>query len=175
MKGKFLIVGALVGGFVLFLWGFVTHALIGEKLFSTVLTFKDEKAVLDAVKANAPANGVYYLAQGVLVAVAFAPDFADRTKNITPFLIREFLSNVVTGFLLAWLLLGARSTSAGGRGGYLAVMGLAATAAILYSYSNWYGLSPGMVLTDALDTVVGWLLVGLILGAIQKKMVPLTA
>lgn len=172
MKGKFLIVGALVGGIVLFFWGYFTHGVLGERVMDVYHTFKDEAAVFEAIKANAPANGVYFLKQGVVAVVAFTPSFADKTLNITPQLVKEFLSDVATSFLLAWLLLGARSTSTGGRAGFLAMTALAAAISVLFSYWNWYEFSTGFILTDALDLVGGWFITGLILAAIQKKMVP---
>ena len=150
----------------------MTHALLGESVLHAYQQFKDEKAVVEVLKANAPSNGTYFAAQGVVAAISFTPDMADKTQNITPLLIREFVSNVVVAFFLAWLLLGVRSKSLGGHAGFLAVMGLAAGFSILFSYWNWYEFSTGFILMDVIDVVVGWFLVGLILSAIQNKLVP---
>jgi hypothetical protein len=78
MSAKFLMTAAVAGGIVLWLWGAVTHALLPQP----IREFKNEQAVVDAVRANTEGNGVYFARRGVMAAVAFRTDFGDKTQNI---------------------------------------------------------------------------------------------
>lgn len=79
MNGKYLIVGAIVGGIVLFLWGAVTHAVLPAPMHA----FTNEDAVTQAIRTNTAGNGVYFAKSGILASVAFLPDYGDKTLNIT--------------------------------------------------------------------------------------------
>jgi hypothetical protein len=51
---------ALIGGLTVFIWGFISWAILPwhEKTFNQ---FKDEKKVYEALKDNAPVSGIYIL------------------------------------------------------------------------------------------------------------------
>jgi hypothetical protein len=159
----------LVGGLILFFWGFITHSALAT-VIPQVSEFKNEQAVIDAVRANVPGNGVYLSGRGVFAAVSFTPDLADKTKDITPMLIREFLSCCITALLLAMALVGTRSQSALGGAVLLGVLGVAAAFSSEFSSWNWYGFSAQFTLIESLDVVGGWFLTGLALGALKKKL-----
>jgi amino acid permease len=175
MITKYLLIGALLGGLILFFWGFVTHSLIAENLVKTLHDFTNENAVVEAVRANAPSNGMYMSRYGVLVAVNTAPDPADssqlldRTADITSHLVREFLSSALCASLLAAALAWARTTSVLGGASLLALVALAAWTGGAVSLWNWYGFSAPFIAVDALDSVGGWFFAGLALGALKKK------
>jgi hypothetical protein len=166
MNAKFAIAATLVGGTILFFWGFITHSVIPEP----VIAFTNDQAVVDAMKANAPANGVYFSGKGVLAAVSFEPDMRDKTENITANLIREFLSCGLTALLLSMVLLGARSESVLGGAVLLAFAAVAAALGTEFSSWNWYGMSPKFIGIESLDLIGGWFLTGLALGPLRKRL-----
>ena len=55
-----VIIAAVVGGVLLFFWGFVAHMLLpfSEKAMKPV---PNETAVLEAVRGNVTENGVYFI------------------------------------------------------------------------------------------------------------------
>lgn len=171
MKTKFLVVGAIVAGITLFVWGFVTHAAL--PLSERALTeFKDAQAVVQVIRANAPQNGVYFAKQGIFAAVSFLPDVSDKTQNITPNLIREFVIDVLAGLFLGLVLLGTRGSTVMGRVGLLVAAALAAVASQSLPAWNWYGFSLEYTTMEVIDLVGGWFLAGLVLAGLMKKMVP---
>ena len=168
MNAKFLVTGAIVGGIVLFLWGAVTHELLPQPLRE----FKDEKAVVDVIRANGSGNGVYFARRGMLASVAFLPDLGDKSHNITSNLIIQFSTDTL-GALLLCLALGAlRADSALGHARQLAVIGLVVVALKLAPYWNWYGFSPAFTAMEALDVVGKFFIGGLVLSALMKKLAP---
>ncbi len=168
MNTKFLAVGTLVGGLVLFMWGFVTHMLGPE----FVKRFQDDAAVVQVVRANAPENGVYLAGQGVFVAVSLLPDLTDKTKDLTPLLIRQFLTDLLAAALLCLVLPGIRGATALGKAVWLGLVSLAAVAVKILPYWTWYGFSLPFVGMDVLDIVGKFFLAGLVLGALMKKLAP---
>src|SRR6266478_6439219 len=83
MNARFLILGALAGGVVIFFWGAVTHAALPQPLHY----FTDEPLLIEAIRAHTTGNGVYLASRGVFASVAFRPDFADKAQNLAPNLI----------------------------------------------------------------------------------------
>ncbi len=169
MNAKFLVVGAVVGGILLFVWGGLTHAFLPQ-VIPAYQIFKDDAAVVQTLHANAPANGVYFSPKGILAAVAFLPDLGDKTKDITPNLITQFLTDTLSALLLCWLLAGIRSVTALGRAGWLTLAAFAAFSLKILPYWNWYGFSPLFMLLEALDIVGKFFIAGLVLGALMNKL-----
>ena len=88
MNAKYLVTATIVGGVVLFLWGFITHSLLPQPMNY----FKDEMAVVQVLRANAAVNGIYLGPRGVFASVAMLPDLGDKTRNIVPNLLRQLCS-----------------------------------------------------------------------------------
>jgi len=166
MNAKFAIAAALAGGVILFFWGFVTHSVIPEP----VKAFTNEQAVISAIQAGTSGNGMYFSGKGLLAAVSLGPRLDDRTEDIKPMLIREFLACCLIGLLLAMLLAGARSESVLGGAVMLGVAAVAAAFGSEFSSWNWYGVSARFVSIEALDLIGGWFLTGLALGLLRKKL-----
>ncbi len=171
MNAKFLLVGAVVGGIVLFLWGAVTHVVLPQPIHE----FKNAQAVVQAVRANTDANGLYFAPQGVFSSVAFRPDLGDKTKNLAPNLVTQLLTDVLGALLLCVVLTGVREGSVLGRAGWLALAGLAAFALKLLPYWNWYGFSVAFTAMEVLDLVGKFFIGGLVLSALMSKMAPASA
>ncbi len=170
MSAKNLILGALVGGIVLFCWGAITHAVLPQPIHY----FVDEMAVVETMRANAPTNGIYFGPHGVFVSVALLPDLGDKTKNILPNVLRQFLSDALAAMLLAIFLTRLPGTVLG-RAGWAAIAGLVAVVLKLLPYWNWYGFPPAFIGMEAFDLVGKFFLSALVLGALRKKLTPTAA
>ncbi len=174
MNTKFLIVGTLAGGATLFAWGTVSHMLLPVSE-ATLKEFKDSRAVVETIRANAPENGVYFAREGVFASVALLPDLSDKTTLMGRSLVVQFATELAAAFFLCLLMLGARAASVGGRTGLLALAAVAAGVEQLIPEWNWYGFSTAYTLAEFADLVVGWGLAGLLLATILKKMDPQAA
>ncbi len=168
MGPKFLVLGAIVGGIVLFLWGGVTHALLPAPMRE----FKDEQAVVQAMHANAPDNGVYFARRGMLAAIAFRPDMGDKKQDMKANLITQLVTDVIAAFLLCLVLAGIRPGTPLARAGWLTLIGFAVVALKLLPYWNWYGFTPAFIGMEALDVVGKFFIGGLLLAWMARKMVP---
>ena len=166
MSVKFPVVGAIVGGIVLFMWGAVTHMLLPQPLHS----FKDEGAVTQVIRANAPENGVYFSTRGVFASVALLPDLSDKAQNITPNLLRQLGTDTCAALLLCFVLRGLRGKSVLAGAGWLALVGFAAFLLKIVPYWNWYGFPSSFIAMEMLDLVGKLFLAGLVLGGLMKKL-----
>ena len=167
MNAKHLVVGAIVGGIILFLWGAVTHAVLPQPMHY----FKDEQAVVQALRANAPVNGIYFGPHGIFASVAFLPDLGDKTRHIGPNLLRQLFTDMLAALLLAAFLTCLPGTVLG-RAGWAALAGIVAVALKILPYWNWYGFPPAFIGMEALDLVGKFFLGALVLGALMKKLPP---
>jgi hypothetical protein len=165
MNSKYLAVGALVGGILLFLWGGLTHAVLPAPLS----TFANEEAVVQTLRANAPVDGVYMSHEGVLAAISFSPPYGRREDRMGPYLLRQLLSDTLAAALLAFLIAGLPG-SVFGKACWAAVAGCAAFAIKIVPYWNWYGFTPGFIGMEALDMIGKFFLGGLLLAFLAKKL-----
>ncbi len=166
MNFRFLILGAIAGGLVIFLWGALTHAVLPQPLHY----FTDEPLLIEAIRAHTTGNGVYFASRGVFASVAFLPDFADKAQNLAPNLIIQFCTDTLGALLLCLIVARIRADSVLERAGWLLLMGLAAFAIKFLPYWNWYGFSAPFVAMEALDLVGKFFIGGLVLGALFKRM-----
>lgn len=166
MSARFLIFGTIAGGIFIFLWGAITHAVLPQQIHS----FKDEAAVLHALHTDG--NGMYFATTGVFAAVAFAPDFSDKTRKFRSNLVIQLAGDMTSALLLCLLLSGLRAGSAPGRASWLLIAGLASFTIKFLPYWNWYGFPPAFVGMELFDLVSKLFLGGLVLAALQKKMAP---
>jgi predicted secreted protein len=167
MNSKYLAVGAILGGILLFLWGFLTHAVLPAPM----RTFTNEEAVVQALRANAPSDGVYYSAHGIVAAVSFSPPYGDRGDHLGPYLLRQFLSDTLAAALLAFLVAGLPGTIFG-KAYWAAIAGFTAFAIKVVPYWNWYGFSPQFIGMEAFDMIGKFFLGGLLMAFLAKKLAP---
>lgn len=166
MSAKFLVVGTVAGGVVLFGWGAVTHTLLPEPFGE----FKDEAAVVQAVRSSAAANGMYFARQGVFTSVAFRPDLGDKTKNIGGNLALQLATDTLAALLLCLFVARLRAPSVMRLAGWMTLVGLAVVAMKVLPYWNWYGFSAWFTTYEMLDVVGKFFIGGLLLGALGKKL-----
>jgi hypothetical protein len=171
MNARYYVAAALVGGIVSFAWGSMVHLL---PVFpgAEPKAFADSNAVVEVIKANAPENGIYFEGRGVFAAVAFRPDMGPKFTSILPSLSIQLGIEIAVALLLAWVLLRLPPLTAFQTGTLLAIIGVAAAIEELLPMQLWYGFPRANTAFEAFGLIVGWFLLGLVLGALRNRMIP---
>lgn len=186
-----LVLGAVIGGAVAFIWGAISWMLLPWH-HATFLRFRDEDAVSRLIAENAPVSGVYGLPAGpqcdrrtsreekqaietavwekmksgpLILAVVQRAGFGSLPMYMTG----AFLINVVASLLLTWLLLQTEGLSYFGRVGFVAVAALAGAVICRLPDWNWHSFSASYTAVLVADAVIGWTLVGFALAALTGQ------
>jgi hypothetical protein len=186
---KKVILGGLLGGLALFVWGAISHMALplgqaGIRAMPPAL----EPAVLQAMKGAMNERAVYFFpgmdmsrppsaaeqqawdakyAAGPAGIVAFDPQPRLRFGS---HLALEFGSNALAALLGAIVILHVpASVGYGKRVLLVGLLGLVATFDIDASLWNWYGFPDAYLLAQVADHVVGWLVAGLVLARICRE------
>jgi hypothetical protein len=168
MKTKFVVVGAVLAGLVIFVWGAIWNSTLDELVMKR---FANDAAVATTIRQGAPTNGLYYSSRGVVAAVAMRPDMAQITNaEMGPYLVKEGVADLALGALLALLVLAFGSVTAARDGVLCALAGLAAGVGIAFSEAIWFGFPWSYALLATGEQVFGWLLAGLALGWLRRKL-----
>jgi hypothetical protein len=180
-----VLLGGVVGGVILFMWGFVSHMLtpLGRVGIKTI---PDEPAVLASLKTAIPEPGLYLFPgmdlsgpmsdseQKAMAAkyrtgpsgfLVFTPGGRDIMTPVQ--LLGELGSNVLTALLAACLLTFVSGKYLA-RVGFVTLLGLVGWLSINVSYWNWYNFPTDYTLASLVDELIGFLLLGFILPAIVK-------
>ena len=182
---KRILLAALLGGLVMFVWTSVNHMLLPTSEMG-ITSMPNEDPVLEALRTNVPDAGMYYF-----------PGF-DMGANMTPeqeaawtqkhktgpaglliykpvggepmppaLLVTEFLSTIIAALFMA-LIADRLSGAYMKRVLLLSLLGLFGWVSISLSQWNWYSFPTAYFLADGIDQYVG-ALVGAFLVA---KLVP---
>jgi hypothetical protein len=169
MRGKYLLYGTLAAGLTLFVWQTISNVAIPWHE-ATMKEFTNNDAVVQAVHAAAPANGMYYSHQGIIAAVSFTPDMADKSKApMTANLVKQVVIDLVAALLLCLLV--AR-TGVGRKRDTALTLALAALAAgIIKEMSdwNWYGFSASYGIVNLIDLTIQFALAGIVIAWVYKR------
>ena len=183
---KRIVIAAVVGGLVMFLWGFVGHMLtpLGEAGFKSLPPAGDA-ALASALTANAPDGGLYMFpgmdervhasregyeewqrryAAGPAGLLIYHPH-GGPTLGPKLLLVALF-SNILAVAVAAWAA--AHGRSYGRRLALVTAFGLGAWLAIEVSYWNWYGFPPAYALAQLVDQVAGFFFAGLVVAKIVR-------
>lgn len=174
-----ILIAALLGGLVVFLWGFVSHTLlpVGDMGMRQPA---NEDVVLEAIKTGLGAEGVYYLpsiASDKMGDEAAVKAWTEKSKAspyvfivnrsggydpsaMGPNLATEFVTNVLSA-LVAAALAASLSLGFGGRVLMITGMGLFAFLTVNVPQWNWYHFPTEFTLGEFIGHVVGWLLGGI--------------
>ena len=188
---KRIIIGGILAGLAMFMWGAVSHMALGLQE-SGIKQFANEAPVLAALKSEIKEPGFYffpgmdtspnmtkeqkaaaqkkweekYLAgpRGILV---YHPDGeqAMSPRQLGLQLIATILAGLVAAFVLAQAS-GLRSY--GRRLGTVALMGLLPFFMVNFPYWNWYGFPGRFTLMELVDKLIELFVAGLVLAAIVK-------
>lgn len=165
---------SLVAGAVLFVWGFISWAVLPWHE-SVAHKFSDEAAVAQVLKANAPEQGVYYLP---FAEEDHKPGEAAAFVNVLPqgfdmnmgkLMGIGLLTQIISAFLVLLLLRQTRGLSYMGKVMFVALVGLTIGFVSHAPYWNWFGFSTSYVMVIILDTVIGWTLTGLVIARFSEE------
>ncbi len=181
---KQLLLGAILGGVILFVWGAVSHMLLPFATIS-LQRFTDEEAVRQAVVANAPRSGIYFLPdmqqeglteeqqnasfeQAMQGPVLFVSVRLGRASSFGTLLGIQFLIDVLSALLLTALLSNVRPMPYAKR--VLIVLGVALVAgiAVHLPHWNWYNFGLAYTAGEFVGLVIGFVLAGLALARIAQ-------
>lgn len=173
MRTKLLAVGSLAAGSALFLWQTISRVVLPWHA-ATMQEFANAPRVVAAIMEGAPRNGMYVAGQGILAAVSFTPTMADKSSMefMGPMLAKQLVTDVVVALLLCMLLLALPPITPRGGARIAAIAALAAALSIHVSNWTWYGFSPIYVAVNSIDLVIGWAIVGFVLGWLVRRMMP---
>jgi hypothetical protein len=186
------LIAGIVGGIVVFLWGFVFHVVLHAG-GAGLQALPNEATVVEALRLSVKEPGMYFFPgrdmsltltpeeeqaweakykagpSGLLI---YRPPSASPAEAEGPMpprkLVVEAVSGILAGILVASVLFGVA-------GSYLArvlattCFGLFGWLAISISYWNWYDFDPKFTLAEGIEQTVGWFLAGLVMAAIVRR------
>ena len=174
---KRIILAGVLGGVALFLWGGVSHMMIG---LGNVGMQNIQRPVYDAMKASIAQPGLFFFPEsdmkgnikdeykgGPIGILVFKPTGAGA--SMTGQLTNEVILNIVQALLAAFLLaFAAKLARYPQRVGFVFVLGILSAIATNIEYWNWYGFPASFTLASIVDKLIGFMVVGLIVAAIVK-------
>ncbi len=188
MNKKTLLAGVL-GGVMIFIWGFVSHMLlpIGE---AGIKAMPNEEAVLAVMQENIKDPAVYLFPgsghsenmtkeqqqefykkweQGPTGFLVYHPEGLPALSPMQ--LITELITNIIAALIAAFLLSQALGTltSLGSRVLFVALVGVVPFFSVDASYWNWYGFPTNFTLASLLDQAVGFALAGVVMAKMLKQ------
>ena len=187
-------VAAILGGIAMFIWSFIAHDLLplGE---TGMREFKDEAAMLDALKTNlGDARGLYHFPGHKAGPNATRQEKSDAMKramekaasgpsgvllyhptrefSFGKLLGIEFATELLEAVLVIFLLTQTRIESFGGRVGFVLVAGILAAITTNVPYWNWYGFPSRYTAAYMSIEIIGFLCVGLVAALLLKNRPP---
>lgn len=187
---KQLILGSLLGGLVLFLWGFVSHAALGW-YDPQLRSFTNEPSVQDEIVSGVSGSGLYLLPnltpaqQGLPKeerAAAEAEVMERFSRGPTVFAVVrvgpqasmpvllgvQLLLGAVTALVAAWLLALAKLPTYGRRVAFVTALALILVLFAKLPNWLWWSFPAGYTLVESLDALIGFALLGAVLGRIVR-------
>ncbi len=186
---KSLVKGGLLGGLTIFLWGAVSWTVLSWHDMATNV-FSNEDMVAQAIMANAPKPGVYFMPsvrnepgatseqRKAMMAAAeqrmekgpavFAAIRLAGTASMAPFLLTGIVISILGATFGTYLLLKTQGLSYFGRVGFMTMFALTAGVVCFLPFWNWFGFSAAYTLVSILDLVIGWFLAGLVIAKVAS-------
>ncbi len=190
-------VAAILGGITMFIWSFLAHDLLplGE---TGMREFKDEAAMLDALKTNlGDAHGLYHFPghkagpnatrqeksdamKRAMEKAASGPSgvllyHSTREFSFGKLLGIEFATELLEAMLVVFLLTQTGIESFSGRIGFVFVAGILAAITTNIPYWNWYGFPSNYTAAYMSIEIIGFLCVGLVAALLLKNRPPASA
>ena len=177
-----IVIAGLLGGLVMFLWGFVSHMFtpLGAMGMHTMPIAQQDAVIATSKLAFGNMPGVYMVpglenmddygddakmkafgerAAGAPYAfVVYRPDGNNAASDMGPNLGKEFATNVVSAIVAAAIAIGL--VGFGSRVIAVGLMGLFAWLSISVPYWNWYRFPTDFTVANLVMQVVGWTLAG---------------
>ncbi len=172
-----VIVLSVAGGIVLFVWGFMSWAVLPWHHMAAN-KFTDEAAVAQVLKENAPQRGVYFLPfseqdHGPDKVGAFANVLPDGTAmNMGRQMTVALVTQIASVFLVLSLMRIGGTPGCRARVGFFALTGLIIGFVSHAPYWNWFGFSTPYVAVIVMDYLIGWTLAGLAVACFMPRATP---
>lgn len=188
MKG--IMIGGLLGGLVMFFWGFVAHMLLPLGEMGVIeATPAQQDAVLASVKENFQSGpGVYIVPMDKLAMttpdkakaagerslanpyalVVYHPQGVDTINHMGPNLGIEWATNTLSALLVAFLVSFA-SVGFGRRALLVLIAGVFGWVANAVPMWNWYRFPTDFTVAALIMQGVGWLLAGVAIAWALKR------
>jgi hypothetical protein len=181
---KRIILAAIVGGLIVFIWSAVAHMVtpLGTMGLST---FPNEAPVVDAIRGNVPKSGMYFF-PGMDPAQKPTPEYERKYKSgptgllivtvggsemVSPRQLgSELVTNIVGAYIAAILAAMMVGTTLR-RALAIALLAIFASVSLSFSYWIWYNFPPAFVLGEMVTELIGWFLAGLVIA----RLVPAPA
>ena len=187
---KKVLIGGLVGGLVMFIWGAVSHVVLqlGDAGLSQLK--EHEEPVLNALRQNIRSPGLYFYPgfstdhPGPAEQQAWMEKYRRGPAGLLlylpsggePMTAKQMVVQAVDDILIA-LLAAALLAGAGGwlrsffsRVCFIVLIGLVPFLAINLPYWNWYGFPTTFTVAQLADCSIGFLLIGIVLAVIVKPL-----
>ena len=184
-----LLLAALAGGLMLFLWGAFFHMATplhhaGWKPLASGGEQPFDKLVLEHMRTSSAEGGMYALpwkegeseeeimARGAVEGTAmliYQPP-VDWEAAMPKLLVKELLSNILVAFVAACLLACTPLRGFMPRAGFVAMLGLVSWLSIEVSYWNWFGFEWAYTSAALVDQVGGFFLVGLAIAKLTPAL-----
>lgn len=191
---KKVLVGGLLAGLVLFVWGWISHELLplgeaGVRMLppaqETALTTAMRGALHERAiyifpgmdKSHTPSSEEMKAWQARYLAgpggiIAYDPNPGNRFSpgSFLPLLFgTELAANLLAALVAAFLLFHLPASVGFGRRVLLAAgLGLLVAFDVDASYWNWYGFPTSYFLAQVADHTIGWALAGMVLGRVVR-------
>jgi hypothetical protein len=185
-----LVLGALLGGLVLFAWGFVSHGVLGWHE-AQLRAFTNEPAVQETVVSGVSGSGLYLLpnlspaqqglpkeeraaAESALMErfsrgpTVFAVVRVGSQASMPVLLGGQLLLGILTALVATWLLAQAKIPTYGRRVAFVTALAVVLVLFAKLPHWLWWSFPTGFTLVESIDTVIAFALLGALLGRIVR-------
>jgi hypothetical protein len=181
---KKLLLGAIAGGLILFVWGYLSHTVL--PLGSTGLhSLPNEETLVPSLSAAMTQAGMYYFPGGDMLKmtpeqqkawtekykagpvglIIFQPTGSDPMSGEK--MLTELGFDLLAALIVAWIL---SQTVVAYRKRVIisALIGFFGWVTISAPYWNWYNFPIDFTMAQAAEQIVGWTLAGLAIAAFVR-------
>jgi len=179
-----VLLGGLLGGIVVFAWGFISHVMtpIGEMGLQTI---PNEEPVIAALREQIKSPGLYFypgMDMSKTLPEAEQKAWEEKYKASHGLIVvgppvdavlspKQLVTQIVTdtiGTLLIALVVSMTAVGYVGRLAASTIMGVFSWVSISLPHWNWYGFPASFTIGEGIDGIVGALLAGAVIAAIVK-------
>jgi hypothetical protein len=189
---KSMMTSAVVGGIIVFVWGMLSWMILPWHKHS-MMKFEHEESVAQVISANAKASGLYVLPNSFHHKEGMTREENEHQKMKAmqmmehgPFMLASIrvegmnykspapyivslIIQIVSAFLITWLLLKTKGLSYMKQVGFITIVGLVAAILGYLPGWNWWGFPLCYTIVGMLDIIIGWFLAGLAIAKLAKR------
>jgi hypothetical protein len=192
--GKSLLMGGLLGGIVVFAWSFISWTVLPWHT-SQMLAFTNEAEVASVLSKNMTTAGIYYMpaspknyaslsAEERKAADArmeeklkagptmFGVVLPNEIMNMPKMMGVSLLFDILAALLITMLVMKTGDMTYAGRVSFIVTAALAVGIIAFVPFWIWFCYPTGWTLVMIADTLVGWLLAGLVIAKVAPRPAP---